>query len=200
MGMCIQFVRRAACCGHLLCNDCAVSDRAYKAVPTCLFCRRSGYTTSQLDDFGVPLPPSEGTPAATPCPLEGVWDLRIVESSQVGTSKIDITLEIDSNSGKYVSARDGNHYDDGSWNDIEFGHTPSGKTFVAKQEIHHSPSWLGHGASVNRLAGLRGRLSGPNSAKFTSSMSIVSARGDDELEIVQQGEMVRRVPRRITLP
>jgi len=126
-----------------------------------------------------------------PLSLEGAWDVSITESSTAGTTKHNITMIVEGGSAKYIAADDESHYRNGAWSDLAIGHTSSGKSFVAKQRMSCAPSWLGR-ASVLGPSGLRGRLSGPNSAKFATSMTILDQRGDNELEIEQVGEMTRR--------
>jgi len=118
----------------------------------------------------------------------------ITESSKLGSSKYTITLNLEGDTGKYeVPDNDENHYGNGSWDEVDWGKTVSGKSFVAKQKIAHAPSWLGCGASIAGRSGLQGRLSqGGNSATFTTSMTVLSPGDGDELEIVQRGEMKRR--------
>jgi hypothetical protein len=121
-----------------------------------------------------------------------MWDVHITESSSLGTAKYTVTLDIDGTKGSYVDSTSDSHYQGGSWNELKFGHTPSGKTFVAEHRIRHPPSFLGRGAAVNGPEGLRGRMEGPNSAKFCTSMTVSDSRGDQELEIHQEGVMRRR--------
>jgi len=194
-GICLQnisanFLRETTCCRQCLCQDCWAADRVYKAVPTCPFCRRRDYETRSLQE-GEEVASTTTTPAIQ---LDGVWDVKIIESSKIGRSQQKITLKIDGDSAKYEILKDddgASHYDNAEWEELTFGHTPSGKTFVAKQKLARAPSWMGSRASVMGRTGLRGRLNGPDSAKFTTSVTIMGPR-DDELEIVQEAEMTRR--------
>jgi hypothetical protein len=125
--------------------------------------------------------------------LVGTWDVRITESSRCGSTEHNITLTIEEgNSAKYEADNEGScHYKGSAWDELTFGHTLSGKSFVAKQKMRAAPSWLGH-SSLQGRSGLRGRLNGPNSGRFTTSMTILDPRGEDEIEIQQEASMTRR--------
>lgn len=184
--MCLMGSTR--CCQQYMCQHCFMSDQAYKAAPTCPFCRQQCYELSKEQDDGVPIMPS-----ATMSNLEGVWDVRIVETSKVGSSTYHAELIIDGKAACYAVGD--NHLAGGSWDKLTFGHTPSGKTFVAKQMIKQVPSWCAGTASILCPEGLQGRLNGPDCASFTTSMTLVCNRSDEELEVVQKGEMVRKSER-----
>merc|ERR1719310_1585334 len=182
----VEHVQKTVCCQNLVCSHCAAADQAYKVIPSCPFCRHQHYETRPLHQCG------EATVPSQPRTLEGTWEVQVKESSKIGSSSYSVTLEIGADSARYVVADDDCHYKDSSWNELNMGHTSSGKSFVARQKIAKAPSWLGDGVSVLGRAGLSGRLTGPNSAKFTSSMTLFSPGDDDELEIVQEGSMMRK--------
>jgi len=185
----LQLVLQTTCCRQILCRHCTLSDRAYKPVPTCPFCRQLDYDTCEL---GSAEEQQESTlPSDTPPSLEGIWEVHITESSAIGSSQHTITLKIQGESGTYEVDEDDDHYENGCWSELQMGNTKSGKSFVGKQKMACAPSWLGQGASIFGHEGLRGRLSGPDSAKFTTSMTVLSPGGSEELEIVQEGEMTR---------
>lgn len=186
----LQFLTTTACCKQSLCRDCHASVCAYSNMrqPQCPFCRKANFTVNKLSNEATADSPRVPRPS-----LEGAWVVHITERSRIGTTKYAVTLNIEGGSGKYEDANNrDSHYNDGSWNELQFGHTPSGKTFVGEQFLSRSPSWLGPHYPTSGSAGLRGRLNGPNSATFCTSMTICDPRGDDELEIVQEGVMTRR--------
>lgn len=191
-----RLVLKTLCCQQCLCHHCNAADRAYKSVSSCPFCRHANYEVCPSPSDGAHL---EAAPAVCLMPhtLEGIWDVRVTESCKVGTCKYSATLKIQGRSGCYEATESDSHYRNAAWNELTFGHTTSGKSFVAKQRMARAPSWVGDGASICGPAGLQGRLSGPNSAKFTSSMTLQD-RESNELEIVQECEMVRRSLRQTT--
>lgn len=126
---------------------------------------------------------------SSPTRLAGIWDVKITESSKIGSSTYDVVLTIDEDSACYKA--DDTHFKGGCWSELTFGHTPSGQSFVARQQINQVPNWMS-GASVMGSSGLQGRLNGHDSGTFTSSMMIENERGDEELEITQKAVMVRR--------
>jgi len=199
-GICLEkmparLVLKTLCCQQFLCHHCNAADRAYKSVPSCPFCRHANYEVgpSPSEDAHLVAAPAL---CLMPHTLEGTWDVRVTESCKLGTSKYTVTLKIQGRSGRYETTESDSHFRNAAWNDLSFGHTTSGKSFVAKQRIARAPSWVGD-ASICGPAGLQGRLSGPDSAKFTSSMTLQD-RESNELEIVQECEMVRRSLRETT--
>lgn len=172
-----------------------MSDRAYKMVPTCPFCRRGNYETRSLlnTEANTAEPNAEAHASEVLASLDGTWAVSITESSSVGTTKHKITMIIEGASAKYIAADDDeSHYHNGEWVDLAFGHTSSGESFVAKQSMSCAPSWLGQ-CSIQGCAGLRGKLSGRNSATFATSMTVLAGRNDDEIEFEQVGKMTRVV-------
>jgi len=187
-----RLVLKTLCCQQFLCHHCTAADRAYKNVPSCPFCRHANYEVCPLPSEDAHLVAAPAL-CMTPHTLEGTWDVRVTESCKVGTCKYTATLKIQGRSGRYEAADSDSHYGNAAWNELTFGHTTSGKSFVAKQRMARAPSWVGDGASICGPAGLQGRLSGPNSAKFTSSMTLQDPRDEElEMEIVQECEMFRR--------
>jgi len=193
-GICLDMItagmlRTTTCCRKYICHHCAASVNVYKSVPTCPYCRHAGYNVEKLDGAsGQPKHLEEGL-SSTPPRLAGTWDVKITESSKIGSSTYDVVLTIDGDSAHYKT--DDTHFKGGCWSELTFGHTQSGKSFVARQQMADVPAWMS-GATVMGSSGLQGRLNGLDSANFTSSVIIEDARGDEELEITQKAVMVRR--------
>jgi len=181
--------RKTKCCQQWMCHHCAASDHIYKDVPTCPFCRHEHY---ELDvGHGTEeLCLGDVKPLRSCLDLEGVWDVHITESSKIGSWSYDAVLDIHGTTAEYEVCN--NRFDGVKWRDLTMGHTPSGQSFVARQTMTRAPSWC-HGATLLGPGGLQGRRCGADCAKFTTSMTLVANRGDDEMEIVQKAEMKRRV-------
>jgi len=126
---------------------------------------------------------------ASPFKLDGTWDVHITESSKLGSTAHKATLCID---GEHASYNSQDYFEGARWSDVLIGHTESGKTFVGKQNMLQGPLWMGDSVTVSGRAGLQGRFIGIDSATFTTSVTLIGDRGDEELEITHRGEMRRR--------
>lgn len=191
-GICLESVEAhldclTSCCKQHLCHNCFTADCAYKEVPVCPFCREKRYEVQKPQAHERSNEESHELPS-----LDGIWDVDITEKSSVGETKHKVTVKIVGDTGKYHSEENESHYQDGDWSELSFGHTNSGKSFVARQRLARAPTWTGGNSGILGAAGLLGRLIGPNAASFTTSMTVEDYRSGDELEIVQRGEMRRR--------
>lgn len=185
-GICFEEVSsclvKTACCRQWICEHCVASDRAYKTVPTCPFCRQHRYEVCAADCSiaSVVSPLSQ---------FEGIWDVRVTERSTVGTSSYNATLTVEGDSAHFEA--DDNHLTGTIWQDLEFGKTPSGKSFCARHRMRNAPFWMDGRGNILDAAGLQGRLDGPNKATFATSYVVDNPRGEEELEITQTGVMTR---------
>jgi len=193
-GVCLESIatsllRITTCCRKPICHHCVASVRVYKAVPTCPYCRCTSFSVHEVDVANDEVCCSGAVLPAHSAHLEGTWDVEIIETSTVGSSTYSVVLKIGGDSACYEA--EDTHFDRGRWSELTFGHTPSGQSFVARQRVK-APLWLGDRASVSGNAGLQGRFRGLNSAEFTTSMIVHDNTGDEEIEIIQKGSMLRR--------
>lgn len=186
-GICFESTSRClvmtACCKQFICQHCVASDRAYKNVSACPFCRQQCYDVCHEGGCNehVDVPKLE---------IDGTWDVQITEKSAAGTCTYSATLTIEGDSAQFQA--DGNNLEGAVWHDFAFGKTPSGKSFAAKHHVRKPPSWMGDHAVILHPSGLRGRLNEPDKANFTTTFVVDDTRSDAECEITQTGWMKRR--------
>lgn len=174
---------RTACCGQRICEHCVASDRAYKNVSACPFCRRESYDVCDSDS-------KVAMQIGGTLEIDGTWDVQVTEKCAAGSSSYSATLIIEGDSARFNA--DDNHLEGALWQDLVFGKTPSGKSFAAKHRVRKPPLWMGDHAVILDSSGLRGRLNEPDKATFTTSFVVDDTRGDEECEIIQTGWMKRR--------
>lgn len=165
------------CCQQLMCERCYVRDGLRKEVRTCPFCREPQYTV-------------QGQRQVQPDrPLEGIWDVRVVEKSPAGSVTHSAIMTIAGDCGRFESGS--GYFEGGCWDGLAVGHTPSGRSFCATQRLSQAPPWMPSSARCHGGSQVDGRVTGRDLADFTSSLSVSDRKGDTVL-VQYQCQMRRR--------
>lgn len=165
------------CCQQLMCERCYVRDGLRKEVRTCPFCREPLYTVQGQQQ----VQPDQ--------PLEGIWDVRVVEKSPAGSVIHSAIMTITGDCGRFESGS--GFLEGGCWDGLAMGRTPSGKSFCATQRLSQAPPWMPSSARCHGGSQVDGRVTGRGLADFTSSVMVSDQKGDTVL-VQYQYQMRRR--------
>jgi len=193
-------IHHTECCGQPMCQACAaVHHHQHLDDLVCPFCRHAEYRVSgwrqELPDGGM---------------LDGLWDVQIQETSAAGSCKHAITLLVQGSSASFHSEevaeeeedeapkRIRSFFEGGGLGEVSMGHTPSGKSFTARQEVVALPLWLQRSsATVLGQPDVEGRLRGRDRASYSAVITVADRRGDI-MKIKHEAQMTRKLDRSTT--
>lgn len=173
------------CCGQVVCSACFAADCQRQDgwhESTCPYCRATDYTVTLQQEIAE---------KATEL-LDGNWEVRLTETSPLGTSSHKLAVSISGNGAVFGAGGGGaNLMQSSSWGDLRMGHTPSGRSFTATQRMGLTPDWIKDSRASVLGSTVEGRLHGLGRATFGITLTLMDPRGET-MNINLKADMTKR--------